>query len=184
MQQQTNRQTLLVKYLTRHKMDLVIYENNPRLPPPYNFEAEINRLQEELIIERDLKLCVIADFKNYRRQIERDNNKIDEGNKREMMFPLLEIIDDIEKALDSAKEAEPYSIKELQKIHRKFLSFLEKNGIQPFECAGKPFNHSLHEVVELDINYGFEPRIVVGELRRGYLWNNELLWPAQVRVSG
>ena len=29
-----------------------------------------------------------------------------------------------------------------------------------------------------------EPGTVIDELRRGYLWNNQLLRPAQVRVAG
>jgi molecular chaperone GrpE (heat shock protein) len=31
---------------------------------------------------------------------------------------------------------------------------------------------------------GSEPGTIIDELRRGYLWNNELLRPAQVRVAG
>jgi len=50
-----------------------------------------------LSAERDRYLRMMADFKNYRRRIERDGNKIADESKRSMMLPLLEIIDDMEK---------------------------------------------------------------------------------------
>ena len=54
----------------------------------------------------------------------------------------------------------------------------------PFECIGKPFDHNLHEAVAMTKRKGNKPGTVVDELRRGYLLNNELLRPTQVRVAG
>jgi molecular chaperone GrpE len=50
--------------------------------------------------------------------------------------------------------------------------------------VGTPFNHDRHEAVAMAEHNRSEPGTVVDELRRGYLWKNELLRPAQVRVSG
>jgi molecular chaperone GrpE len=71
----------------------------------------------------------------------------------------------------------------VQIIHQKFLSLLEAQGVFPFESVGKPFNHDLHEAVAMTKRAASESGIVVDELRRGYLWNDELLRPAQVRVA-
>ena len=57
-------------------MDLDKYENEKNLLPPADLVGEIQRLQEELMNERDRNLRALADFKNYRRRIERDGNKI------------------------------------------------------------------------------------------------------------
>lgn len=165
-------------------MELDIYENKRNLLPPTDLEAEINRLQDELINEREQNIRILADFKNYRRRIERDGNKIAEENKRGMLLALLEIIDDMEKALQSANDAKLPYVEGLRIIHKKFLALLEKQGVLPFECIGTPFNHNLHEAVAMATHEGSEPRTVVDVLRCGYIWNNELLRPAQVRVSG
>jgi molecular chaperone GrpE len=61
---------------------------------------------------------------------------------------------------------------------------LETHGVFPFKSVGTPFNNNLHEAVTMAKHEGSEPGIVVDELRRGYLWNNELLRAAQVRVAG
>lgn len=163
-------------------MEMHRHEQN--LLPPADLAAEIQRLQEKLIDERDRNLRTLADFKNYRRRIEREGNKIAEEGKRGMFLPLLDIIDDMEKALQSANRTEQPFVKGVRIIHQKFLALLETHGVLPFVSVGTPFNHNLHEAVAMAKHEGSEPGTVVDELRRGYLWNNELLRHAQVRVAG
>jgi molecular chaperone GrpE len=154
------------------------------LLPPADLAVEIEKLQEELINERDRNLRTLADFKNYRRRIEREGSKIAEESKRGILLPLLDIIDDMEKALQSAKGEEQPFVKGVRIIHKKFLALLKTQGVLPFVSVGTQFNHNLHEAVAMVKHEGSEPETVVDELRRGYLWNNELLRHAQVRVSG
>jgi len=167
-------------------MEIPIHENEneQNLLPPADWAVEIQELQEELIRERDRNLRTLADFKNYRRRIERDGNKIAEESKRGMLLPMLDIVDDMEKALQSTNDAKQPFVKGVQIIHQKFLSLLATHGVLPFESVGKPFDHNLHEAVAMAKHKGSEPGTVVDELRRGYLWNNELLRHAQVRVAG
>lgn len=165
-------------------MELDIYENKQNLLPPSNLAAEIQRLQEELINERDRNLRTLADFKNYRRRIERDGSKIAEEGKREIILPLLDIIDDMEKALQWASDKEQPSVEGMRIIHQKLLSLLERHGVLPFESVGIPFNHNLHDAVAMTKHEDSEPGTVVDELRCGYLLNNQLLHPTQVRVAG
>jgi molecular chaperone GrpE len=49
---------------------------------------------------------------------------------------------------------------------------------------GAQFDHNLHEAVSLSEHEDIEQGTVIDELRRGYLWKNELLRPAQVIVAG
>jgi molecular chaperone GrpE len=165
-------------------MKIQIHEDQQNLLPPADLEAEIQRLEEELINERDRNLRTLADFKNYRRRIERDGNKIAEEGKRGMMLPLLDIIDDMEKALQCANDAEQSFVKGVQIIHQKLLALLKTYGVIPFESVGTQFDHNLHEAVAIAKHDSNEPGTIVDELRRGYLWNNELLRHAQVRVAG
>ena len=164
-------------------MEIQIRGNGQNLLPPADWAAEIQNLREELSNERDRNLRTLADFKNYRRRIERDGSKIAEEDKRRMLLPLLDIIDDMEKALQWANDAKKPSEKGMRIIHRKFLALLETNGVLPFESVGTPFDHNLHEAVAMVKQEDSEPGTVVDELRRGYLWNNELLRHAQVRVA-
>jgi molecular chaperone GrpE len=165
-------------------MEIEIKENEENLLPPADLVAEIGRLKEELIDEGERHVRTLADFKNYRRRIERDGNKIADEVKKRMILSLLEIVDDIENALKCADDAKRTTVQGVQIIHKKFLALLEAHGVRPFDCLDTPFDHNLHEAVAMAQHEGNEPRTVVDELRRGYLLNNELLRPAQVRVSG
>lgn len=160
-----------------------VYENEKNLLPPADLVGEIQRLQEELINERERNLRTLADFKNYRRRIERDGNKIAEESIREMLLALLEIIDDMEKALQYANDTKKSSVKGVRIIHKKFLALLETQGVLPFESVGMVFDHNLHDAVAIAKIEESKPGTVVDELRRGYLWKNQLLRAAQVRVS-
>ena len=158
--------------------------HNQNLLPPADLAGEIERLQEGLRIERDRNLRTLADFKNYRRRVERDGSKLAEEGKRGIILPLLDIIDDMEKALQwVSDEGQPF-VQGVRIIHQELPALLETHGVLPFESVGTPFNHNLHEAVAMAKHEGSEPGIVVDELRRGYLWNNELLRAAQVRVAG
>ncbi len=159
-------------------------ENEQNLLPPADWAIEIQELQEELNHERDKSLRTLADFKNYRRRIERDGNKIAEESKRGLLLSMIDIVDEMEKALKSANDAKQPIVKGVQIIHQKFLAMLETYGVRPFESVGTPFDHNLHEAVAMAKHKGSEPGTIIDELRRGYLLNNELLRPAQVRVAG
>lgn len=165
-------------------MAALVQEHDLNLLPPADLAGEIERLQEDLHNERDRTLRTLADFKNYRRRVERDGNKLAEEGKRAIILPLLDIIDDMEKALHwVSNEKQPFA-NGVRIIHQKLLALLEGHGVLPFESVGTAFNQDRHEAVAMAEHEDSEPGTVVEELRRGYLWNNELLRPAQVRVAG
>jgi molecular chaperone GrpE len=164
-------------------MKIQTHENEKNLLPPADLTVEIQRLQEELILERDRNLRTLADFKNYRRRIDRDGNNIAEESKRGMLLPLLDILDDMEKALQCASDAEQPFVKGVRIIYQKLLALLETYNVLPFESVGTTFDHNLQEAVAMAKHKGSKPGTVIDELRRGYLWKNELLRPAQVRVA-
>jgi molecular chaperone GrpE len=158
-------------------------EHNQSLLPPADWEREIERLEEALRLERDRTLRTLADFKNYRRRIEQDGSKLADEGKRAIILPLLDIMDDLEKAMQWASGAEQPFVNGVRIIHQKFLALLESHGVLPFESVGSPFNHDFHEAVAMTKHTASKSGTVVDELRRGYLWNSELLRHAQVRVA-
>jgi molecular chaperone GrpE (heat shock protein) len=80
-------------------MEICIYMNEKNMLPPANLVADIEILQEDLLVERGRNLRTFAEFKNYHRRIVRDGIKLAEENKQGTMLPLFDIIDDLEKSL-------------------------------------------------------------------------------------
>lgn len=151
--------------------------------PPADWAGEIERLKAEISNERDRNLRTLADFKNFRRRIERDGIIMADEGKREVFRSLLDLIDDIEKAVHWAESHNDHSLTGLRVIHQKFLSLLEVNRVVPFECINMPFDHTCHESVAMVRRDNLAPGTVTDELRRGYVMNSILLRAAQVRVS-
>jgi|WetSurMetagenome_2_1015567.scaffolds.fasta_scaffold60504_1 molecular chaperone GrpE len=160
-----------------------IDENDGGGLPPGEGATEILRLQQALTKERDRNLRTLADFENYRRRIENDGNTIAEEKTRRLILPLLDVIDDLERALQWTTDTEQPVVKGVTIIYQKLLALLKTLGVSSFACTGLPFDHNLHDAVAATDRAGHEPGTVVDEIRRGYLWNGELLRPAQVRVA-
>jgi molecular chaperone GrpE len=149
-----------------------------------NEPSEIAQVKEELRREHDLYLRAMADFENYRRRIERDRASAVRSGKREIVLPLLEILDGFDRALQHTNDA-PLSVTEgLFALRRQLLRLLEAQGIAPLESVGQPFNPELHDAIGVVQTEEVEPGAVAEELQRGYRWGNDVLRPARVRVRG
>ena len=68
-------------------------------PPASDGPAEIERLKEEARHEHDMYLRALADFENYRRRVERDRSTAARSGKRDVILPLLDVLDGFDRAL-------------------------------------------------------------------------------------
>jgi len=155
----------------------------PGLLPAADLAAEVERLKGQLHEERERTVRALADFKNYRRRQESEVKTLAESGKREIILPLLEIVDDIERSLETAEKGGEPLAEGVKLIHRKLLALLEAQGIRPMKTKGVVFTPDLHEAVAVMRDKRHEPGTIVDELRKGYLWHDQLLRPAQVRVA-
>jgi molecular chaperone GrpE len=159
-------------------------ENEQNRLPPTDPAGELERVRAELRDEHDRYMRMSADFKNYRRRIEREGEKFAAGGKREVIVPLLSVLDDLEKALQWASDGEEQPlVQSMRLIYKKLLALLETQDVRPFDSVGKRFTPDLHEAIAVVDDEDVESGTIVDDLRRGYLWKNELLRPTQVRVA-
>jgi molecular chaperone GrpE len=145
--------------------------------------SEIARLREELRREHDLYLRALADFENYRKRVDRDRAAVARSGKRDIIMSLLSVLDDFDRALEHVGEAPPSVAEGLQSVQRKFLKFLESQGITPLQSVGAPFDPLLHEAIGTVESDKVESGAVAQELQRGYRWGDDVLRPARVRVA-
>lgn len=154
-----------------------LHNKNKRL------KEENEQLREELRREHEMYVRNLADFDNYRRRVEREREQAAQSGKRELILPLLEVLDDFERALEHADNAPQWLAVGLDAIHRRLAGLLTAQGVTAFDSRGKYFNPLLHEAIDLVKREGAEPGIVLDELSRGWWWGNDLLRPARVRVA-
>jgi molecular chaperone GrpE len=151
--------------------------------PPAGEPSEVERLKEELRREHDLYLRALADFENYRKRVDRDRASAARSGKREIILPVLNVLDDFDRALQHIGDAPPPLAQGLQAVQRNLLGLLEAQGITPLRSVGEAFDPTLHDAIGIVQSDEVESGRVAEELQRGYRWGDDVLRPARVRVA-
>jgi molecular chaperone GrpE len=152
-------------------------------PSAASDDSDVEGLRAELQQEHDRYLRTRADFENYRRRVERDREVAARQAKRELLLALVDLADGFERALAHVDESPDSVAAGLYGMRRQLGSLLESEGVKSFESVGQPFDPTRHEAVATVRDFAGEAGTVVDEAGCGYLWNDELLRPARVRVA-
>jgi molecular chaperone GrpE len=145
--------------------------------------AEFELLKAEISREHDRYLRILADFDNYRRRVERERAVSAHAGKRELILPLLEVLDDFDRAMEHLGDVPEWASSGFEAIYKRLNGILQSQGIVSYESVGDSFDPVRHEAVGLAEDQDVEPGTVVAELNRGYCWGAEVLRPARVRVA-
>lgn len=127
----------------------------------------------------------LADFTNYKRRIERDQQQTMQNTVGSVVKRYLPILDDLERALNNRpKEGEgAVWANGIELIYRKFLMSLEADGVKPMEAEGQLFDPNLHEAISQEPSPEHESGQIIEVLQKGYLVGERVLRPAVVRVA-
>lgn len=131
-----------------------------------------------------------ADLENYRRRAERTLSEAERTAKRGLLLKLLGVLDNLERATEyehvaaSGEDGEANAlITGLRMTLWQLRQVLESEGVRPIEAAGQPFDPYLHEAVGTVETTEAEENTIVEEVQKGYLYSDEVLRPARVRVA-
>lgn len=153
---------------------------------------EVSSLREQLRQEQDRSkehlnklLYVQADFENYRRRLNEEvESRIDAGKAR-LIQNLLAIVDELELALNAAKNTEGASAvaKGLEIVLKKFRDLLSAEGLSAIESVGKKFDPTMHEAVERVPRDDKDEGTVLEEIRKGFTMKGKLIRPSIVKIA-
>jgi molecular chaperone GrpE len=153
---------------------------------------EIEKLRKELAAAKEAaegylnKLkYLMADFDNYRKQMEKHAASRVETIKAELLLKFLNIRDDYQRAVESArqKKSEPAVIEGLEGILKNIDSLLSSEGVMPIEAVGTPFDPSVHDAIAFSPRADAKENTVTAEIRRGYMLNGKVLRPSMVEIA-
>ena len=124
---------------------------------------------------------VTAEFANFRKQVEKRSAAVSARARGDLVEKILPVLD----ACDLAVE---HGADDVTPIRTSLVQVLEPAGLEVLDPLGEPFDPTRHEAVlhepaddPEDVDVG---QVVVGVLRRGYVWDGRVLRPAMVRVRG
>ncbi|ANZ33245.1 nucleotide exchange factor GrpE [Staphylococcus carnosus] len=148
-------------------------------------EKEIQQLKEEVNEQEEKYLRLYAEFENYKRRIQNENQTLKTYQAQCVLTDILPTIDNIERALQI--EGEDESFKSLQKgvqmVYESLLRALEENGLEKIEAVGQQFDPNFHQAVMQDEDDSFESNAVTQELQTGYKLKDRVLRPSMVKVN-
>ena len=157
-----------------------------------NLNEDLAILKEELLAARkssDNNLnklkYMMAEFDNYRKQMEKQIDSKIESGKAELLLRFLSLRDDYLRALEMAKQSksEAVVIEGLEGILKNFDSLLKSEGVIEIETIGTPFDPNVHDVIGFSHEEEVQENIITKEIRRGYMLNNKVLRPSLVLIS-
>jgi molecular chaperone GrpE len=122
-----------------------------------------------------------SEFDEARLRLRREIAKDIERARREVISDLLEVLDNLDRAIDAAGKAASADalLQGVEMVRRQFLSKLESLGVKRINSEGAPFDPLKHEAVSTvpAANPDDDGR-VVGIIRHGYTIADDVLRPA------
>ena len=158
-------------------------------PTRTELEKQVSSLEERAALlekERDEHLDqlkrVAAEFDNYRKRVARDQQSLAARAHERLVKELLPVLDDLERALESANAHEEAKLEEgVALVARSFAAILRKEGIEEVPPEGK-FAPHVHEAL-LSQPSEAEEGTVIEVLQKGYRLGDRVIRPARVVIS-
>ena len=148
-------------------------------------DEEIQQLQLKANENEEKYLRLYAEFENYKRRIQKENETNKTYQSQRVLTDILPTIDNIERALQI--EGHDESFKSLQKgvqmVHESLLRALKDNGLEEIESEGQAFDPNFHQAVVQDDNPDFKSGDITQELQKGYKLKDRVLRPSMVKVN-
>jgi len=148
-------------------------------------EALVNQLKEaeaKIVEYKDGWARSQAEFQNYRKRIERDNEMMYASMKGDIIKKVLPALDDLERALAN-RPADDAWASGVELIARKMQNILEGEGLKRIDAKGKPFDPNFHEAISHEPNDEVESEHVIDVVQNGYMLGERVIRPALVRVA-
>ena len=132
-----------------------------------------------------------AEFDNYRKRIERENQLVYQNAVGNIIKRYLPVLDDLERAMQSrpADMQSPGSrvpgdwVAGIDLIYRKLQSILDCEGVKRIEAEGQLFDPNFHEAISQEHSDLVPSGHVVAVVQNGYLLGEKVIRPAMVRIS-
>ena len=148
-------------------------------------KEELSKVRESSQSNLNKLKYLIADFDNYRKQMEKQVASKVESSKAEVLLKFLSIRDDYLRALGIAKQSESEGVvlEGLEAILKNLDSLLRSEEVMEIETIGTPFDPNIHDALSFSYRDDVPENTVTGEIRKGYMLNNKVLRPSLVEIS-
>lgn len=148
-------------------------------------DQKINELQQLADENEEKYLRLYAEFENYKRRIQKENEINKTYQAQRVLTDILPAIDNIERALQIEGDDETFKSlqKGVQMVHESLINALKDNGLEVIKTKGEAFDPNIHQAVVQDDNPDFKSGEITQELQKGYKLKDRVLRPSMVKVN-
>jgi len=146
---------------------------------PLSGTAEPDEQKKAYADLNDRFLRLAADFENFKKRSERDRASYVALANERFAIDLLEVVDNLERALKSDDAHLREGIVQIQQL---LAAQLQRHGIRPIDSLRRPFNPLEHEAIAHVLS-DETSGTVIDEVSRGYRMHEKVIRYAKVAVS-
>jgi molecular chaperone GrpE len=133
---------------------------------------------------KDKYLRGLAEMDNFRKRMKKEREDFQKYVLTEILLDLLQIYDNLERALKAkTTELDKGIVSGVEMIRKQFLDLLKKNQVLEIDALGKHFDPAFHEALSKEERPGISQPVVVEVYQKGFIYNDKLLRPALTKVA-
>lgn len=146
-------------------------------------------LEQQLAEAQRNVLLAQAEMENFRKRMQRDADQALKYANLPLVRDLLDVIDNLNRATESAKndtagsESSQALISGVAMVSQQFAGVLAKYGCKPIETAGKQFDPNVHQAISQMPSAEVAAGMVAQEVAVGYMLHDRVVRPSCVIVS-
>jgi len=160
--------------------DAKSFETLPERKPEQDLDEE--RAQANNLLDRLQRLQ--AEFENYKKRIDGRSQEAAKFAREGVLLKLLEVYDNIERALEIDFKKDPVAAKEgIGAIEKQISKILSLEDVRPIEPLNKEFDPYYQHAVSRTSNPDLPDGEVVEVYQKGYMLKEKVLRPAIVCVN-
>jgi len=166
---------------TAHKEEV---EENVETAPETLETSELTPEEKFTKMEKDY-LYLRAEMENMKRQNFKERSQLLKYGAERLARDLLETLDVFKSALEAEVTAENFKdfVNGVDMTSQSLKATLEKHGITPVDCIGKPFDPNTQEALSSEVSEEHPDGYVTQVFKAPYQYHDKLLRPGQVIVS-
>ena len=153
---------------------------------PVEEKSEVEQLREDLAKEKKEYLFLMAEFDNFRKRTLKEKSEIIRNAGENVLQGLLPIVDDFERGLKAAANAENVQVVDegMQLIYNKLVKYLNANGVKEFDPADDVYDADKHEAISVvPVPDEDKKGKILDTVEKGYMINDKVLRHAKVVVG-
>jgi molecular chaperone GrpE len=145
--------------------------------------SELEKLKAENAHYLDRLARLQAEFDNFRKRNQREQQEFRDYALTETLKQLLPILDSLDRALNTEGVSPADFRAGVGLIDRQFHDVLTRLGVEPIAAEGQPFDPNQHQAIQMVETGEVPEHQVLDQLQRGYRLRDRVLRPAMVRVA-